>query len=203
MSLVDHINLRDMGAVIERRADPMVATSDGGGKRQKSARLAEECLWISVGTFRLRRKGQWRRAGVLEWRGERSGRVTGVARYRINGCSGAEPAYKLPENLTGEPVLSLASAGWGQTVQFRSSAVTFGRRYYFECECGRNCAKLFLPCGESRFACLRCHGLRHQSQRHECDWFYRPLAASTGIKKRLLRQYFHAIGHSVLGSECG
>jgi hypothetical protein len=167
-------------------------------KRQQSARLAEECLWIAVGMFRVRRKGQWRRAGELEWRSERTGRTTGVAGYRINGIPGAEPEQNFPPNSTGGPVLLLAGAGIAERILFRSSAVRFGLRFYFVCECGRSCGKLFLPFGEKRFACRRCHALRYESQGHSADWFYRPLAASTGVKKGTLRRFLHRIGQSVL-----
>ena len=173
-------------------------TSKEVANRQKSARLAEECLWISVGTFRVHRKGTWQIAGAIEWRGERTGRLTGVARYRINGCSGPGPGQKTPANSMGGPLLLLAGDGFAQTIPFRASAVTFGSRFYFLCECGRSCGKLFLPPGANRFACRRCHRLRYDSQRHECDWFYRPMATSTGVKKRDLKKYFHAIGNSVL-----
>jgi hypothetical protein len=95
-------------------------------------------------------------------------------------------------------VLVLAVTGFTQSIFFRSSAVTYGRRFYFACDCGRNCGKLFLPPGGKQFACRWCHKLRYYSQKHECDWFYRPLAASTGVKKRILKKYFHAVGDSVL-----
>jgi hypothetical protein len=195
------MNMRNTNAMIEDRGEEEATPDEGTPKQQKSARLAEECLWISVGMFRVRRKGQWRASGVLTWAGERSGRVTGVARYRIHGCSGAEPGQKSPLNSTGGPVLLLAGAGRAHCINFRSSAVTYGRRWYFVCACGRSCGKLFLPPGEQRWACRRCQGLRYWSQRHESDWFYRPLAGSTGIKKRLLRQYFYAIGQAALRSE--
>jgi hypothetical protein len=153
------MNMRNTGAGIENRGEEVTPRNERVAKRQKSARLAEECLWISVGTFRVRRKGVWRRAGVLEWRGERSGRVTGVARYRINGCSRAEPERKSLANSTGGPVLLLAGTGFEQAIWFRTTKVTFGVRFYFVCQCGRNCGKLFLPRGENRFACLRCHDI--------------------------------------------
>jgi hypothetical protein len=136
---------------------------------------------------------------VLEWRSERTGRVTGIVRYLVIGIPGAEPGSKLPENSTGDPLLLLASTGVAQSIRFRPSAVTCGRRWYFVCpDCESGCGKLFLPPGEQRWGCRRCHGLRYESQQHECDWFYRPLAASTGVKKRALKKYFHVIGNSVL-----
>jgi hypothetical protein len=192
------MNMRNTNAMIEDRGEEEAPPREGTVKRQKSARLAEECLWLSVGTFMVRRQGQWRMAGEIEWRSERTGRLTGVARYRINGCSGAGPGQKTPANSMGGPLLLLARDGFAQTIPFRASAVTFGSRFYFLCECGRSCGKLFLPPGANRFACRRCHRLRYDSQRHECDWFYRPMATSTGVKKHLLKKYFHAIGDSVL-----
>jgi hypothetical protein len=183
----------------EQSSQDEVQAGDGTVNRQKSARFAEECLWISAGTFRVRRKGTWQTAGAVEWRSERTGRLTGVARYSIiNGCSGAEPQRKLPANSAGPPVLVLAMADFTQSIFFRSSPVTFGHRFYFVCECGRNCGKLFLPSGEKQFPCRRCHKLRYDSQRHECDWFYRPLAASSQIPKRILKGFFHGIGNAVL-----
>jgi hypothetical protein len=181
-----------------------VQPSDGTARRQNSARarLAEECL-ISVGTFRVRRKGTWQTAGAIEWRSERTGRLAGIARYRINGIPGAEPRRKFPANSAGAPVLVLATGDFAQTIYFRSSAVTYGRRFYFACDCGRKCGKLFLPPGGNRFTCRWCHKLRYDSQRHECDWFYRPLAASTGVKKRILKKFYHAIGDSVLNEIYG
>jgi len=173
----------------------------GVAKEQTIARTVEECLWISVGTFRARRKGLWRTSGVLEWRGQRTGRLTLVARYRIriNGCPEANGGGNLAPNFTGDPVLLLAGAGPSQTIRFRASGVTFGRRYYFLCpQCERRCSKLFLPIGNLNFRCRRCHSLCYQSQSHKLDWFYRPLAASTGVRKRLLKQYLHGIGQSVL-----
>jgi hypothetical protein len=177
-----------------------VQPSDGTARRQNSARarLAEECLWISVGTFRVRRKGTWQTAGAIEWRSERTGRLAGVARYRINWIPEAEPQRKFPANSAGAPVLVLATADFAQTIYFRSSAVTYGRRFYFVCECGRCCGKLFFPPGANRFACRSCHRLRYDSQRHECDWFYRPLAPSSQIPKRILKGFFHRIGNAVL-----
>jgi hypothetical protein len=125
--------------------------------------------------------------------------VTGVVRYRINGCAGAEAERKSLANSSGGSVLLLAGPGFAQSIWFRSSAVTFGARYYFACpDCGCKCGKLYLPAGDRRFACRWCHGLRYESQRHACDWFYRPLAASSGVKKRLLKQFLHGIGQSLL-----
>ena len=168
---------------------------EAGGNRQKAARSVEECLWISVGHFRYHRQGRWRPAGALQWVGERSGRVTGAARYRINGCSESEPGQKVPANSSGGPVLLLAGAGPAQAIRFRSSAVRYGNRYYFICPvCERSFGKLFLPPGSEQFACRLCHRLRYQSQRHECDFFFRPMSDSTGIPKRLLKQYFRGSG---------
>ena len=65
------------------------------------------------------------------------------------------------------------------------------------------CGKLFFPPGASQFAGRLCNKLRYDSQRHECDWFYRPLAASTGVKKRILKKFYHAIGDSVLSEIYG
>lgn len=173
-------------------------SKQGDAKRQKIARSVEECLWISVGMFRIHRKGRWRKDGVLEWRGERTGRVTGVVRYRVNGIPGAEGDRNSAANFPGGPILVLAGAGHAQAIRFRSSAVTFGRRFYFVCEeCERSCGKLFLPPGSGHFFCFRCHRLRYWSQRHECDFFYRPLSRSTGFPKRILRQYFYGIGDAV------
>jgi hypothetical protein len=105
----------------ELSSDGEVQAGDGTVRRQKSARarLAEECLWISVGTFRVRRKGRWQVAGAIEWRSERTGRLAGVARYRINGCSGTEPGLKTPGNSMGGPLLLLAGAGFAQSIRFR------------------------------------------------------------------------------------
>jgi hypothetical protein len=193
------MNTTNTDALIENRGEETAMGGGGTGKRQKSARSVEECLWIAVNMFRIRRKGQWRREGVLEWRGERTGRITGIVRYRVIGIPGAEPGSGFSENSAGDPVLLLGSGGVAQSIRFRSSAVTFGRRWYLVCpDCERGCGKLFLPPGEQRWGCRRCHRLRYQSQRHECDWFYRPLAASTGVKKRLLKRYFHGIGHALL-----
>ena len=193
------MNTRNADAMTESRGKEVAMCSGGTGKRQKVARSVDGCLWIAVNMFRIRRKGWWRPEGALEWRGERSGRVTGTARYRVIGIPGAEPGSGFSENSAGDPVLLLGSGGVAQSIRFRSSAVTFGRRWYFVCpDCDRGCGKLFVPPGEQRWACRRCHGLRYESQRHECDWFYRPLAATTGVKKRLLKRYFHGIGNAVL-----
>src|ERR1700730_6445379 len=125
---------------------------------QKVAHSVEESHSISVGTFRLYRKGRWRESGVLEWHSERTGRLTLVARYRINGIPEAEQGLDVPPNFPDGPVLLLAGAGPAQTIRFRSSAVTFGHRFYFVCtECERNCGKLFLPPGRLQFACWLCH----------------------------------------------
>ncbi len=40
-----------------------------------------------------------------------------------------------------------------------------GLRWWFQCECGRRCAKLYLPPGALRFKCRTCHRLRYSSQR--------------------------------------
>jgi hypothetical protein len=193
------MNTRNTGARIESRGEEDAKRGERSVKGQKVARSVEGCLWIAVNMFRVRRKGRWRPEGVFEWRGERSGRVTGTARYRVIGIPGAEPGSGFSENSAGDPVLLLSSGGVAQSIRFRSSAVTFGRRWYFVCpDCDRGCGKLFVPPGEQRWACRRCHGLRYESQRHECDWFYRPLAATTGVKKRLLKRYFHGIGNAVL-----
>jgi len=191
--------MRNANAIAASRREDGATTSGGTAARQKSARFVEECLWIAVNLFRFHRKGQWRREGVLEWRSERTGRSKALLRYWVNGIARAEPEQKFPLNSAGDPILLLAVAGVAQSIRFRSSTVTFGRRWYFLCpDCDRSSGKLFVPPGEQRWACRRCHGLRYQSQRHECDWFYRPLAASTGVKKRLLKRYFHGIGDAVL-----
>jgi hypothetical protein len=194
----DPISTKATDPGLKKRGDKVAMPGELAVQRQKSARLAEECLWISVGTFRVPRKGRWQVAGTLEFRGERSGQVKGVLRYRLNRIPEAESNGNFRGDFSGTPVLVLAMAGFTQSIFFRSSAVTYGGRFYFACECGRSCGKLFFPPGANRFACRRCHKLRYDSQRHECDWFYCPLATSTGVKKRDLKKYFHAIGNSVL-----
>jgi hypothetical protein len=44
-------------------------------------------------------------------------------------------------------------------------AVLGGLRWYFRCDCGRRCRKLYRPVWAGRFACRDCHRLRHKSQR--------------------------------------
>ena len=47
-----------------------------------------------------------------------------------------------------------------------------GIRWWFECICGRRCAKLYLAPGATRFRCRVCHNLSYESQResapHRC-----------------------------------
>ena len=48
--------------------------------------------------------------------GERGGRVTGGARYRVIGIPGAEPAQKLAVNSASGPLLLLVSTGVAESI---------------------------------------------------------------------------------------
>lgn len=49
-----------------------------------------------------------------------------------------------------------------QALVLEQVAVTFGKRLYFRCSCGRLAAKLYLPEHSHEFLCRQCHGLKYQ-----------------------------------------
>jgi hypothetical protein len=107
------------------------------------------------------------------------------------------------ENFADEPVLLLVITGVAQRIRLRPCPGGFGgTRYYFECpRCDRNYRKLFLAPGKSQFACRRCEGLRYTSQRRDLDFFLKPIAAKTGVKRRLVRKYLEEVREIVYRQE--
>jgi hypothetical protein len=166
------------------------------------APTVEECAAIQVKMFRNREK-QWNRAGELGWTSQRSGRVAMVARYIVTGIPGTGRSENCLEKLADEPVLLLVIAGVAQRIRLRPCPGEFGgTRYYFECPCcDRNYRKLFLVPGKSQFACRRCEGLRYTSQRRDLDFFLKPIAAKTGVKRRLVRKYLEEVREIVYRQE--
>jgi hypothetical protein len=92
--------------------------------------------------------------------------------------SGFEASALYQENWKGEGKLRLAYTLRGERIEDLieitaiPSPLGHGRwRYYFNCpgvggvECGRRVGKLYLPLGESRFACRACHDLTYRSSK--------------------------------------
>lgn len=59
-------------------------------------------------------------------------------------------------------VMVSVSGGEPQRLIVGWSPVTFGDRAYFECICGHNAAKLYLPPHGKEFKCRSCHKLQYQ-----------------------------------------
>lgn len=158
-------------------------------RRQKIARFVDGCCTIRVGLLRVPKRGRWRPAGEMIWTSQRTGQVRMTAHYRIMGLEGqGEP-----------PILWINSRGTLQKIALESTALTYGRRWWFVCsDCGRRTGKIHMEVGGERFSCRKCLGLRYWSQTHGCDWFYKPLARETHIPKRILRQWFYAAGDQCL-----
>ena len=165
----------------------------GRRKMQTIAPSVDESLSLSVGVFRLHRKGRWWTPGVLEWCNERTRPSRPHRQVPDKWDPRGETGSNFPANFHGGPVLTLVCNGVAQPISFRASAVTFGTRYYFECPgCGRSCGTIYLTTGRGTVRLPLVSGLRYESQRHGADFLYKPLARSTGIAKRLLKRYFHA-----------
>jgi hypothetical protein len=49
-----------------------------------------------------------------------------------------------------------------QRIELTMQAVTFGVRYYFECNCGLRVNKLYLPPGQRAYKCRTCYRLRYE-----------------------------------------
>ena len=97
--------------------------------------------------------------GSLAWRDQAPGLVTQVS-------FSAETWDLKASHLT----LHYSSARTGEPVHDRIRlAVTVptggGIRWWFQCSCGRRCAKLYLPPGETGFRCRLCHRLTYATQR--------------------------------------
>lgn len=67
--------------------------------------------------------------------------------------------------------LVMRPGGQEQTISLDSTTPQFGGvRWWFLCECGDRCSKLYLPVGEDHFRCRHSLGLTYQSQRMAKVW---------------------------------
>jgi hypothetical protein len=177
-------------ATADLSSEEMLQLSRLTVKQGYIAPTVEACAAIEVKLFRSREK-QWNRGGELTWIGQRSGRVALVARYTVTGISEAERSGNILENFADEPILLMVTAGVAQRIRLRPCPGGFGgTRYFLECpSCQRTYRKLFLAPGKTQFGCRRCEGLRYTSQRRDLDFYLKPIAAKTGVKRRLVRKF--------------
>ena len=59
--------------------------------------------------------------------------------------------------------LELSGHGSYQRLRIVKARLTFGYRFFIQCECGRACVKLYWPPDAYAFRCRRCYGLTYRS----------------------------------------
>jgi hypothetical protein len=121
--------------------------------------------------------------------GTRPRAVEGVGRMGIP-IPEAESVRNSLGNCDDGPIIALTVQGRTQLIRTRECDGGFGgKRYFILCPtCGRLYRKLFLPPGEQDFACRRCFRLRYTSQGRDLDFFLKPIAAQSGLPRRIVRR---------------
>jgi len=77
-----------------------------------------------------------------------------------------------------------------------------GRRFWFQCECGRRCGRLYLPPGQHVFRCRICNNLTYRSaQEHdqrEYDLARNLSAMMTALQSKKTRRRLLGVGAMTL-----
>ena len=133
----------------------------------------ERCLRLSTmdlnheGVLRSRRGAKW----SIEWSTisrQQAGRAA-LTVVDTSGDSASEIEIACYIHMSSSPTAVLLR----QRIRLPTTRSGIGyTRSWLRCDselrgvCGRRCRELYLPPGMHEFACKRCHGLIHESQRH-------------------------------------
>jgi hypothetical protein len=165
-----------------------------GRDRWSSRRIVEDCLPIPIEAFR--RWGTFSspsaRTGTITWTNSRTGDEMGridyvfqkdESEFAIRFCSPVGQLNSAQEFI--EEVM----------VAITSTPCHFGgRRFWFQCRCGKRVGRLYLPPDQAIVGCRFCHNLIHRSAREHDPREYKlardpiAIAAALDSRKKLSRR---------------
>lgn len=134
-------------------------------KGHDRAVVVEDALPLHIATV----TGAHRETGEILWRNATTGAIASTVGYARGTCGDGVPGVVLRyEAFTGAQRHFIELH-----VRFCATRPHFGGvRWWFSCpHCGSRVAKLYLPPGESRFACRTCHGLTYRLRQEHRTWF--------------------------------
>jgi hypothetical protein len=139
----------------------MGGDGSGGNRGWKATRrLVETCTWLDA------RQVLTRKALSLLRRD---------ARVEMIATKGTE-SFTLVLRLTDFGGIVLETKRFfSQRLELAKVRLTYGDRYFFRCDCGRRCAKVYLPPGESFFKCRACYRLTYSSSNESRPQLWRTL----------------------------
>ena len=135
------------------------------------------------------------RLHVVTW--SRKGKPVGTIGCRLGHQPDGRPSLQLRYRLSDRSGNSLERR---IDVELEATPCHFGgQRWWFLCPstkhgrpCHRRCRVLYLPSGETGFACRDCHQLTYQCRQLHRDWFYETVTKPQAQVDRLRGQFRRA-----------